>query len=69
MTTEYPLNLDDEAEAREFLTGDGDSRLRQYATLKLRAMDSRERGNIQTALRMESECGAIYSALPTELRW
>lgn len=40
-----------------------------YANNKAKAMESRLKGDIGTALRHEEECDKIYDRLPDEVRW
>lgn len=43
--------------------------LREYASLKIIAMQYRERGRIMDAMDYENRCEKIYRHLPTNLRW
>ena len=43
--------------------------LAQYATLKAQAMEDREVGRINSAMRLETECQHVYRQLPEEVRW
>lgn len=43
--------------------------LSTYAKLKYQAMHYRATGHISRALALESECDAIYAALPDSVRW
>jgi hypothetical protein len=46
-----------------------DSRLREYAALRWRAVMCRLQGRIATALQWESAMDHLYKQLPSELKW